>query len=134
MNPIEEIKQRMAKYPQARCESDSTSATVFPTSDDGFEVTLIVNSNDHYTIHFEGWHEDFSNATEALNCFAFGLSSDCRLREYRRGNFAYKWTVEYKDQDEWIEEGTVGLLLFPFWLKCTTRLLQNNLIRVTDER
>jgi hypothetical protein len=134
MNPIDEIKQRMEKYPQARCESDSSSVTVFPITADGFEVTLIVNSIDNYTVHFEGWHEDFNDAKEALNCFAFGLSTNCRLREYRRGNFAYKWTVEHREENEWLEEGTVGLLLVPFWRRRTSRLLQNNLIRIGDVR
>ena len=101
---------------------------MFPTSNNGFTVGLAVNQNS-YTVSFDGWHEDFESREEALDCFAFGLSSECRLKEYRRGNFAYKWTVESKENGGWVEEGTTGLLLFPFWMRKEVRYLQNDLIK-----
>jgi|SRR6185503_8681608 hypothetical protein len=128
MNLIDDIKTRLSRYPHIRYESDASSITVFPHSPDGFAVTLVVNDGNLYTISFEGWHEDFEGE-EALNVFAFGLSYECRLKEYRRGNFAYKWTVEYLDDEgQWKEESTTGLLLFPFWKRSTVRYLQNNLL------
>ena len=130
MNLIDDIKVRLSKYPDARYESDTSSITVFPHSPDGFAVTLAVNDGNLYTISFEGWHEDFEGEEEAQNAFAFGLSYECRLKEYRRGNFAYKWTLEYLDDEgQWQEESTTGLLLFPFWKRSTVRYLQNNLLR-----
>jgi hypothetical protein len=130
MNLIDNIKTRLSKYPDIRYESDASSITVFPHSPDGFAVTLVVNGGNVYTISFAGWHEDFEGEEEAQNAFAFGLSYECRLKEYRRGNFAYKWTVEYLDDDgQWKEESTTGLLLFPFWKRSTVRYLQNNLLR-----
>src|SRR5262249_14251262 len=48
------------------------------------------------TVYFNGWHENFSDPSEALDCFVFGLSDECRLKEHRRGNVAYRWTVESK--------------------------------------
>jgi len=133
MNLIDDIKVRLNKYPAARYESDDSTITVFPQSPDGFAVTLVVNNGNVYTISFGGWHEDFEGEEEALNVFAFGLSRECRLKEYRRGNFAYKWTVEYLDDEgQWREESTTGLLLFPFWKKMSVRYLQNNyLLRTT---
>jgi len=129
MNLIDDIKTRLSRYPHIRYESDASSITVFPHSPDGFAVTLVVNDGNLYTISFEGWHEDFGGDDEALNAFAFGLSDECRLKEYRRGNFAYKWTVEYLDDEgQWQEESTTGLLLFPFWKRSTVRYLQNNLL------
>jgi hypothetical protein len=127
MNVIEEIKAKLQKYPHTKFETDSNSISVPPTSEDGFTVGLSVNQ-DSYTISFNGWHEDFQDKEEALNCFAFGLSSECRLKEYRRGDFAYRWTVESKENGEWAEDGTTGLFLFPFWMKKEVRYLQNNLI------
>ena len=130
MNLIDDIKVRLNKYPDARYESDASSITVFPHSPNGFAVTLVVNDGNVYTISFEGWHEAFEGEEEALNVFAFGLSDECRLKEYRRGKFAYRWTVEYLDDEgQWREESTTGLLLFPFWKKSTVRYLQNNLLR-----
>ena len=127
MDTIEKIKDKLQKYPHVKYESDRNSISVFPTSDDGFTVSLTVNP-DSYTVSFDSWHEDFESEEEALNCFAFGLSSDCRLKEYRRGNFAYKWTVESKENGEWVEDSTTGLFLFPFWMKKEERYLQNDLI------
>ena len=130
MNLIDDIKVRLNKYPDARYQSDASSITVFSESSDGFSITLVVNHGNSYTISFEGWHEDFEAEEEALNAFALGLSVQCRLKEYRRGNFAYKWTVEYLDDEgQWKEESTTGLLLFPFWKRSTVRYLQNNLLR-----
>jgi hypothetical protein len=91
-------------------------------------VSLIINSKDSYTVHFEGWHENFDEENEALGVFALGLSGDCRLREYYRGNFAHKWIVDFKEDGEWLEQSTTGLLVFPFWRKKRMRILQNTLI------
>ena len=89
MNPIEEIKTRLQKYPHVKYESDASSIRVLPASDDGFTVELEVTDR-RYTVYFNGWHENFNDAAEALNCFAFGLSDQCRLKEYRRRNSAYR--------------------------------------------
>jgi hypothetical protein len=126
MNVIEEIQAKLQKYPHAKFESNGNSISVFPISDDGFTVSLSINQ-DSYTVSFNGWHEDFQDKEEALNCFAFGLSSDCRLKEYRRGNFAYSWTVESKENGVWVEDGATGLFLFPFWMRKEVRYLQNHL-------
>ncbi len=127
MSVIEEIKVRLRKYPQAKYESDDASISVFPMSDGGFTVSL-AEHQDSYTVSFDGWHEEFQDKEEALNCFAFGLSSECRLKEVRRGNSAYKWTVESSENGKWVEDGTTGLFLFPFWKKKEVRYLQNRLL------
>ena len=128
MNVVEDIKGRLKKYPQVRYESDASSITVVPSSPDGFAVTLVVNAANSYTISFNGWHEDFEDAEEVLNAFAFGLSDECRLKEFRRGRFAYRWTMESLEDGRWEEQSTTGLLLFPFWMKKSVRYLQNNLL------
>ena len=127
MDVIKELKALLGKYPHAKVESGDSSVSVMPTSSDGFTVSLVVN-HDSCTVSFNGWHEDFQDQEEALNCFAFGLSSHCRLKESRRGRVACKWTVESKEDGEWVEESTTGLLLFPFWRKEKIRYLQNTLI------
>lgn len=127
MNVLEEIKAKLQQYPFVRYESDADSLSVFPTANDGFTVGLTVNQKS-FTVSFNGWHEDFQNEEEALTCFAFGLSADCRLKEYKRGSFAYKWTVEARENGEWVEDSTTGLFLFPFWKPKESRYLQNNLI------
>jgi hypothetical protein len=127
MNPLDEIKTRLQKYPHVKYESSSSSITVFPLSDSGFAVDFTVTGN-QYTVSFNGWHEEFTDATEALNCFAFGLSDECRLKECRRGQFAYKWTVESKQDGEWVADSETALVLFPFWRRAQVVYLQNNII------
>ena len=133
MKLIEEIKRRLSKYPDVRIKSDASSITVLPASTKGFSVTLAENLGNSYTVLFEGWHEDFETAEEAMNVFALGLSDESRLREYRRGSFSYKWTLESWEDGEWIEQSTTGLIFFPFWMKLEVRYLQNNLLTGKDE-
>ena len=127
MNPIEEIKTRLRKYPHIKYETSASSITVSPESDKGFKVGF-EGGPGHYLVSFNGWHEEFTDANEALDCFAFGLSDECRLKEYRRGGFAYRWTVESKQKDGWVADSETGLLLFPFWKRAEVVYLQNNLI------
>jgi hypothetical protein len=127
MNLIDEIKARLSKYPNAAYESNASSISVLPSSDNGFTVGLSLNHGG-YTVSFAGWHEDFHDEEEALSCFVFGLSDECRLKECRRGSFPYKWTVESYADGKWSQDSTTGLFLFPFWRKLEVRYLQNNLL------
>lgn len=127
MKAVEEIKTKLQNYPEAKYESDGTSISVFPMSDDGFTVSLY-EREENFTVAFDGWHEEFQDRNEALNCFVFGLSSECRLKEVRHGNFACKWTVESWENGKWVEDSTTGLLIFPFWKKEEVRYLQNSLL------
>lgn len=132
MNAIEQIKERLRKYPHVRYEAGASSIVVLPMSSNGFNVGLDATQS-HYTVSFNGWHEDFQTEEEALDCFAFGLSDECRLKEYRRGNFAYRWTVESKQNGNWIADSETGLFLFPFWKPKEVRYLQNTLIASINE-
>ncbi len=127
MNPIDEIKTKLRNYPDVKYESTDSSITVFPSSDTGFDVALDIASG-NYTVSFNGWHENFADASEALDCFAFGLSDACRLKEDRRGQFAYRWTVESKQNGRWVADSETGLFLFPFWKRAEVVYLQNSLI------
>jgi hypothetical protein len=87
-------------------------------------------------VYFDAWHEEFANAEEALNCFTFGLSDDCRLKITYQGNSPYVWVVEEKDENrewfpcQWIDCNEMGLLALPlFWLKKKHVYLQNTLLK-----
>jgi hypothetical protein len=81
---------------------------------------------------FNGWHEDFTEGEEALNCFAFGLSAQCRLLEYHRGNYAYKWALEVKRPTGWVRESVTALIFVPFWREKKVRVLQNQYLQEKD--
>lgn len=127
MDLIEELKHKLNNLPNVRFESDQFSLTVFPADANGFEVGVIKNSDD-FTVSFNGWHENFDNMEEAATIFGIGLSDECRLREYRRGTFTYKWTMETLEEGKWEEQSTTALLIFPFWRRAEMRYLQNRFL------
>lgn len=118
------------RYPDVKFEDRGNSITIFPQSADGFEVSLYVDKNrdDPFEVYFSGWHESFSDPSEALECFAFGLSYECRLKEHYRGESAYRWTVEHLQDGSWEEYGTTGLIFSRFWRSKTVKIKQNRLI------
>lgn len=139
MNAIDDIKNRLQKYPQVKSEIEGNRATVFPSNKNGFSVSLIDNAP-NYTVFFDAWHEEYEDVEKALDAFAFGLSDDCRLKVTYRGNFAHIWTVEERNQNgewlscEWIGLNEMGLLAPPlFWLKKRCVYLQNTLLKSDKE-
>jgi hypothetical protein len=115
MSVIETIADRLRHhYPSLPTRIEGCTITIEPCDKDGFSVWLC-NEGGSYTVGFDGWHEEFDSEEQALNCFAFGLSGDCRLKVVFRGSFAYRWTVESKTNGAWREDSTTGLLVFPFW-------------------
>ncbi|HZA65727.1 MAG TPA: hypothetical protein VE592_02195 [Geminicoccaceae bacterium] len=126
-SPIEVIRDKLTKYPEARFRRGDNFIVVMPRDESGFEVGLR-EDRDGYTVNFDGWHEAFEDREAALNCFAFGLSSGCRLHVEVRGAFRCKWVLEYEANGQWYEDSTVGLIFFPFWRRPKTIYLQNHLI------
>ena len=127
MNPLQEVKSKLEKYPHIKYEETSHSISILPNDESGFIIHLEENDSG-FTVAFEGWHESFQEAEEALNCLAFGLSNMCRLKITSRGNSPQKWEVESKENNSWVTDSETGLLLFPFWRKQVVVYKQNNLL------
>jgi hypothetical protein len=124
---IERIKQRLENYPSLVYRATASHIEIDPPTEDGFSLSLYVSPS-HFTVHFNGWHEEFSSEQSALDCFAFGLSDQSRLKVMRRGKFEYRWTLEFIDAGVWHEDSTTGLLFFPFWEKEQIVYRQNRVI------
>ena len=129
MPAIETIRQKLQRYPELRYDETPDSITVHPASSAGFAVALYQRDGG-YTVSFAGWHEEFDSEAEALNCFAFGLSEECRLRVLSRGRWDYRWIVQHIVEGAWQDESETGLIFFPFWLRRHERTLQNHAIKV----
>ncbi len=125
MDVIEEIVAKLQTDPHVEFKRQSNSITIHPPNEDGFSITLLID--DCYEVNFEGWHEEFTDPQEALDCIAFGLSPKCRLKVSSRGDYDHRWTLEFAADDGWTEESTTGLLFYPFWRKPSERYLQNQL-------
>jgi len=126
MKEIEEIEEKLCKYPQVRYENYKSAITVFPTSTEGFVVSIEIAKRFN-AVSFNGWHENFEQLDEALDCFALGLSVGCRLKECRRGSFAYRWTLETKQKGKWVADSETFLFVFPFWKPKQIYYLQNDI-------
>ena len=116
MGAIEKIVQKLRGHPELNWAIDGGSLNVDPVSPDGYRVWIDC-SDGKFTVGFDGWHEHFDDEDEALDCFAFGFSDQCRLKVVRRGDFDCAWTLESQEHDTWIEDSTVGLFMVPFWRK-----------------
>jgi hypothetical protein len=96
-----------------------------PRADEnGFDVSLRKEEG-FCEVYFDAWHEVFEDEEEAVRCFLFGLSKECRLRVESRGGADCTWTVEHKRGDDWISDSTTGLLFSRFWRRKQVRYLQN---------
>ncbi|WP_020586948.1 hypothetical protein [Desulfobacter curvatus] len=131
MSASDKIKEKLKKYPQLNCQIDDNKISVEPTSPNGFTVWLIDN-NPGFTVGFDGWHEEFDNEDEALNCFGFGLSDKCRLKVVKCGSKPYSWSVESRDGDEWNEDSKTGLIFVPFWRAKSIKYLSNPIIKTSE--
>jgi len=122
MDCINKIKEKFAKHPDLKWEFDGSTISVTP--DNGFTVWL-TESEQCCTVGYNGWHEEFSDKSEALNCFAFGLSEKCRLKVFTKGGIEYKWVMEALEDGRWVSYSTTALIFFPYWRKARISYLQN---------
>ncbi len=129
MNAIEKIEARLAQHPGVRWSVTPTSIEVHPADESGFAVGLRL-SPAGLTVHFDGWHEEFTSEEEALNCFAFGLSPSCRLAVVLRGSTATKWRVESLSNGVWTGDSETGLLLQPWWRRARVVYRQNRVLDI----
>jgi hypothetical protein len=125
MSAIAKITGKLAQHPHIRFVATATEVRVPAANPNGFTVWLSERP-DGFTVAFEGWHEEFSSEEDALNCFAWGLTPECRLRVELRGAFPYRWTAESMQNGGWVADSTTGLLLFPFWRRARTEYRQND--------
>ena len=125
MTAIQKIKEKLKKYPDSRFKETADSITVLPQDDSGFEVSLHEKSG-AYTISFKGWHEHFIDENDALNCFAFGLFDDARIKVVSYGKRTYSWTLQARKDNKWIDRETTTLLFYPFWMKRKEEFFQNH--------
>jgi hypothetical protein len=132
VNVIQKIKTKLSAYPDIRYLENADGIEVHPRDQSGFTVGLRITASG-FTVHFDGWHEKFTSEEEALDCFAFGLSSQCRLAVVLRGNTEIKWVVESLADGVWTADSETGLLLQPFWHSPRVEYRQNRVFDVPPQ-
>jgi hypothetical protein len=123
-----EIARRLAQYSGHRVEWRDTGVTVRCENPNSFPVS-IDQFGAGFQVGFSGWHEEFPDLDQALNCFSFGLTGPCRLVVVLRGDQECVWTVQSLQDGVWESDSTTGLLLVPIWRKKRVEYRYNTLQR-----
>jgi len=126
MDIYKEIKERIKQYSNVVLAEDPSGLSVTPEG--GFTVSIASN-DEYYSVDFGGWHENFKFPEEALDCFAWGLSDECRVKVFSRDGKPHKWVAQSLENGEWEDVSTTGMLFFAFWKKANVSYLQNELRR-----
>ena len=129
---FDEILATLEKYPQARYEKSDNSIRVIPSLREGFEVVLEEVWENHFSVSFDHWHEDFYTLQEAVDCFLLGLSNRCRIKVESKGGAPFRWTVECLDDSQWRERSSNSVWTHRFMSPVTTAYLQNDLLSEGD--
>ncbi len=127
MPGIKHIKNLLDDYPDIKYRATDLNISVPASGDTGFEVNLVVHA-EGIRVYYDGWHEEFDEMEEAFRCFIYGLSRFCRLKVTSRGNYRYKWIMEKYENEQWVQDSTTGLFIFPFWRRKKYITLQNQYI------
>ncbi len=127
MQILESIREKLVRFPMIQFESDEDAMTVNPASYDGFTVTFY-QCEQEYVISLGGWHEQFDDASEALDIFFRSLSNHARLDVRLSGDTEYQWTLETLENGLWQPHSTCGLLFFPFWRRRAAKIQQNDIL------
>jgi hypothetical protein len=125
---ISHIKARLQKYPHVTYTTKEGFLEIPAQSPTGFRV-WIQDYSGGFTVGFEGWHEQFTDEDAAFQCFAFGMSTACRLRVFRCLSMDYKWQVLVEVDGEWVADSETGLLFPTFLLPKKQRDLQNDITK-----
>lgn len=125
MDPILQLKDRLAKHPQLSVKATATVIEVAaPSDDDGFPVSFHASARDH-VVSLGGWHEHFDSLENALDCFDFAFSGRCRVAITYRGWMPVKWVMECLREDQWAADSEVSYFFIPFWLRSRVEYKQN---------
>jgi hypothetical protein len=136
---VHTAKKAISKYPDLQHfwtvhAGNSYCSLMFPKQkEDGFDVLIEVSSTE-INVLIQGAHQHFdsskgsneSKINNALTLVRDLLSSNMRTKELRAGKLAYRWDMEYFDNNQWCLENTTGLLFWNYFGKRSERILQNS--------
>lgn len=132
---IQEIRERMYRFPAAHVEQSVNSIAYFPDARDGFIVRLLVLNQRKdgalYSVFYDEVGEQFTDKSSAILAFGWGLSTRCRVRVFSRGGSAYRWVVDLSNAEQWNparETLRLSRGFWQFWRRSAVRCLQNRLI------
>jgi hypothetical protein len=131
---LDQLIDKFSNRPGIKTEQDGNTFAILPRDDGGFKLWIREEKGRKFTVGFDRWQETFTDATQALACFALGLSKDCRLKVYSKLGTRYHWIVQQYVNGLWVdgpsfEDLNNSVRLWPFK---KTQYLQNDLL--SEER
>ena len=123
MRAIDDLKARLEGRSDVSVEVKDDWLTVRCPAARGYEVSFW-EADDEWVVFYEGWHEHFDSPEKAVQCFWDGLTGDYRIKVFKRGGKAYRWTLEIKSDGRWVSNGTT-ITASRLWKKRTIEYLAN---------
>ena len=124
MNVLQLAEEYVRRFPALRYQRRALSLHVDPPNPNGFPVAIEV-TRDGFVVHLSGWQDAFEEERDALDCFRFAFSPQCRLRVASRGGVDCEWTLEFRDEDGWQSDKSVEKRSFQIWKSKEVRYLHN---------
>ncbi|MCV6825790.1 MULTISPECIES: hypothetical protein [Halocynthiibacter] len=113
-NLNKEMLAKLDGYDGYEIDASDDQITVSCNNPESFDVSIFA-FDEQFQVNFAGWHEVFDDQEEAMRCFAFGLSQQCRLEVVKRGKMECSWTMQFLQDDTWVDDSVTGMFLIPFW-------------------
>src|SRR5258708_19356805 len=92
---FDDIIEKLKESPGARYEIAEERIRVLPATREGFEVMIEQIWENHFTVSFDGWHEEFFDYEKAVACFLLGLTNRCRLKIQEKGGSLFQCTLTH---------------------------------------
>jgi len=122
------IKNKLKNFNNISYNTEDNILTVFPKKNTGFTVSFVITDKKYY-VYYDVWNVEFKNINDAIDCFAFGLTNQCRLKVKSRGSKDYKWVLEYNDKGDWKEYSYTSVINLNLFGQKNTRYLTNDIIK-----
>jgi hypothetical protein len=131
---LEQLEDKFSNRPGLKTDLSGNTFSIFPMDPSGFKLWVREDKGRKFTVGFDKWQETFNDATQALACFALGLSKDCRLKVYSRLGARYHWTVQQYVGGLWVDGGTHIEKIVSIWPFRKTEYLQNDFLHEEKTR
>jgi hypothetical protein len=125
---LDQLIEKFSNHPGLKTEIDGNTFAILPGGKTGFKLWIREEKGRKFTVGFDRWQETFSDATQALACFALGLSKDCRLKVWSRLGARYQWVVQQYVGGLWVDGSTHREPIFSLWPIRKTEYLQNDFL------
>ena len=135
-----EIKQYandiLASYEELNVtwNDDDTEVTIHKANKDGFDVIVCIDEIAIYILTDCDFHDnwnlnEFNNHDEAFETI-FGivrdmLSENMQIKVLQSNDSPYRWVLQFKEENEWIDESTTGLLFWNYFGRRSEKIYKN---------